>query len=98
MHKRENRPPSEPAPITINIPADHSSGPAGSASTLDAWHRSQFVHDLRTRRRNAKELDALCGVERLVPAAEGSDSYRDSGLLLGMPERVAAGRQLKVAA
>jgi hypothetical protein len=35
----------------------------GSNPPVREWHRRQFAHDLRVRRRNSRELDRLCGIE-----------------------------------
>lgn len=50
-------------------PADDGTGSVGSVSSRYSdspdrvWRRTEFVHDLRARRRVSRELDQLCGIE-----------------------------------
>lgn len=98
---------SEPAAATNHTRALNPTWGTNSGSDRDgditrrrdAWRRSQLPHDMRAMRRERVELAERCGVLR--PRYESStdgDWYARSGLTLGMPERVAAGREMRKAA
>ena len=53
-------------------------------------------HARRRRHWARRELEAIAGVRRTLPAAaDAGDYWADVGMTLGMPERVAAGIALK---
>jgi hypothetical protein len=75
------------------------------------WGRQQWPHNVRAHRRISRDLDVVCGVRRPdardvhvdEPPADGQsetpyndvDYWASTGMCLGWPERVAAGRALR---
>lgn len=112
-HTRGDRPSQPVNPNTLNATNVTGIRPGDTTSETNTphtgdWDRSQWVHRLRSRRRNSRALDALvenagldnhelCDVIRLPEpepnAADTGDYWRDSGMTLGWPERSIAGRK-----
>jgi len=114
VDKKEGRPRPESAPHLSALvdqstesvaPVSSAAISRGSNPPVREWRRTQFVHDLRARRRISRELDAVCADERVHLVIVEVDDDRDAepdvdywgaatGMNLGIPERQTAGRAL----